>query len=99
MKLPRLSISIANALCELCNIVQMMDRRQFLLSSLSAASSAASAIAARAPIKIAHREGNMLRESSPGVYELAASIGGIYGIEVQTVRSNLWSRDVALAYK
>src|SRR5215471_2363956 len=71
------------------------NRREFLLGSLAAAA----AMAARAPIKIAHREGNMLRQSSPGVYELAAKIGGISGIEVQTVRSNLWSRDVALTYK
>ncbi len=78
----------------------MIDRRQFLLASLSA--SAASSLAAwaeRAPIKIAHREGNMLKESSPGVYGLAASIGGVSGIEVQTVRSKLWEREVALAYK
>jgi sugar phosphate isomerase/epimerase len=73
----------------------MTGRREFLLGSVSAAAS----WAARAAIKIAHREGNMLRQSSPGVYELAANIGGISGIEVQTVRSNLWSRDVALTYK
>jgi sugar phosphate isomerase/epimerase len=77
----------------------MTSRRQFLMASLSAGASAAAAWAARAPIKIAHREGNMLRQSSPGVYELAASIGGISGIEVQTVRSNLWEREVALTYK
>jgi hypothetical protein len=41
----------------------------------------------------------MLRESSPAVYELAASIGGISGIEVQTVRSKLWEKETALAYK
>ena len=39
------------------------------------------------------------KESSPGVYELAASIGGISGVEVQTVRSKLWDREVALTYK
>ena len=77
----------------------MAGRREFLLASISAAASRTISWAARAPIKIAHREGNMLKQSSPGVYELAASIGGISGIEVQTVRSNLWSRDVALAYK
>jgi sugar phosphate isomerase/epimerase len=75
----------------------MNTRRQFLFAAAGA--SAAAAWAARAPIKIAHREGNMLRESSPGVYELAASIGGISGIEVQTVRSKLWDREVALSYK
>src|SRR5215471_3052165 len=76
----------------------MNRRRDFLLNSLIAAG-CARGWAARAPIKIAHREGNMLRESSPGVYELAASIGGISGIEVQTVRSKLWDREVALSYK
>ena len=73
----------------------MTDRRQFLLASLSAAA----AWAARAPIKIAHREGNMLKQSTPGVYELAASIGGVSGVEVQTVRSKLWGRETALTYK
>jgi sugar phosphate isomerase/epimerase len=76
----------------------MTSRRDFLLGSLAVAGCAKS-WAARAPIKIAHREGNMLRESSPGVYELAASIGGISGIEVQTVRSKLWEKETALAYK
>src|SRR5262249_23254184 len=71
------------------------SRREFLVGSLAAAA----AMAARAAIKIAHREGNMLPQSSAGVYELAASIGGISGIEVQTVRSNLWDRDVARTYK
>jgi len=76
-------------------VLTAASRREFLLGSLAGAA----AMAARAPIKIAHREGNMLRQSSPGVYELAASIGGISGIEVQTVRSNLWDRDVARTYK
>jgi len=74
-------------------------RRQFLFASVSAGATALAAWAARAPIKIAHREGNILRQSSPGVYELAASIGGISGIEVQTVCSNLWDRETALPYK
>lgn len=41
----------------------------------------------------------MLRKSSPYVYELAASIPGLSGVEVQTNRSNLWDRDTVLAYK
>lgn len=84
-----------------------MNRRQFLQATLSAGAVAsvgvkASAIAdwaAASPLKIAHREGNMLRTSSPGVYELAAKIPGLSGIEVQTTRSNLWDRDTVLAYK
>jgi sugar phosphate isomerase/epimerase len=75
----------------------MLDRRHFLSSAALAA--AASAWAARAPVKLAHREANMLRKSSPYVYELAASIPGISGVEVQTNRSNLWDRETVLAYK
>ena len=41
----------------------------------------------------------MLKQSTPGVYELAASIGGISGVEVQTVRSGLWDHATALTYK
>src|SRR5258708_2531924 len=78
----------------------MLDRRQFLRTFLSAVSaSSIAAWAARSPIKLAHREGNMLRQSSPAVYELAASIPGLSGVEVQTNRSNLWDRETILAYK
>ncbi len=89
----------------------MQTRRHFLRSTLSAgavASVGMSALpsaseviawAAESPIKIAHREGNMVRTSSPGVYEMAAKIPGISGLEVQTTRSNLWDRDTVLAYK
>src|SRR5215470_18212761 len=76
----------------------MLDRRRFLQTSLTAVSSV-TAWAARSPIKLAHREGDMLRQSSPSVYELAASIPGLSGVEVQTTRSNLWDRDTVLAYK
>src|SRR5882672_10552767 len=78
----------------------MLDRRQFLRTSLSAAAvSSVAAWAARSPVKIAHREGNMLRQSAPSVYELAASIPGLSGVEVQTTRSNLWDSETILAYK
>ena len=53
-----------------------MLRRNFIASISAAAASAISAWAAKAPWKFAHREGNMLRQSSPAVYELAASIPG-----------------------
>ena len=55
--------------------------------------------AADAPLKLAHREGNMLDEPSPYVYELASQIPGLGGIEVQTVRANLWDHETALAYR
>ena len=86
-----------------------MDRRDFLKSTVTVGGVAALAPlfsaddvyvwAAASPIKIAHREGNMLRTSSPGVYELASKIPGLSGIEVQTTRSNLWERETVLAYK
>jgi len=69
------------------------------MSLSAAAGSSMAAWAARSPIKLAHREGNMLRQSSPSVYELAASIPGLSGVEVQTNRSNLWDRERILAYK
>jgi sugar phosphate isomerase/epimerase len=76
-----------------------MLRRNFIASISAAAASAISAWAAKAPWKFAHREGNMLRQSSPAVYELAASIPGLAGVEVQTVRSNLWDLDICRTYK
>src|SRR5437764_4651849 len=81
-------------------MIIMLERRRFLQTSLAAVSaSAIEAWAARSPIKLAHREGNMLRQSSPSVYELAASIPGLSGVEVQTTRSNLWDRATVLTYK
>src|SRR5256885_16879503 len=77
----------------------MLDRRRFLSACSAAAVSSIAAWAARSPIKLAHREGNMLRQSSPSVYELAASIPGLSGVEVQTTPSNLWDRETVLTYK
>lgn len=76
----------------------MFDRRQFLRTSLSvAATSSIAAWAARSPVKIAHREGNMPKKPGTSVYELAASVPGLSGLEVGSVR--LWDRANALAYK
>ena len=87
----------------------MTNRRDFLRTGLAAgAGTVASSLftpaevlawIAQSPLKLAHREGNMLRTSSSGVYELAAKIPGLSGIEVQTTRSNLWDRETVLAYK
>jgi sugar phosphate isomerase/epimerase len=76
----------------------MLDRRQFLLTTLSAA--AASSIATwaeSAPVKIAHREGNMPKKPGASAYELASSIPGLSGLEVGGAR--LLDRTNALAYK
>jgi len=78
---------------------RMLNRREFIVASSALTAAAIAGWAADAPIKLAHREGNMLRESTPKVYEMAASIPGISGLEVQTVRSNLWDREMALTYK
>jgi hypothetical protein len=76
----------------------MFDRRQFLrTSSTAAVASWISAWAARSPVKIAHREGNMPKKLGASVYELAASVPGLYGLEVGSVR--LWDHANALAYK
>lgn len=89
----------------------MHTRRDFLRSTVAAGAVVSAGVAsspsaeevmawaAESPIKLAHREGNMLRTSSPGVYEMAAKIPGITGLEVQTTRSNLWDRETVLAYK
>ncbi len=74
------------------------DRPPWVWPLFSSAISALRACRAR-PLRIAHREGNLLRQSSPGVYELAASIGGLRGIEVRTMCSKLWGKEVALAHK
>src|SRR5580700_9395133 len=76
----------------------MLDRRQFLRTSVSAAAaSSIAAWAARTPVKIAHREGNMPKKPGTSVYELASSVPGLTGLEVGGVR--LWDRATALSYK
>src|SRR5690348_1904856 len=76
----------------------MLNRRRFLWSSVSGvALSSLSAWADRTPVKIAHREGNMPKKPGASVYELAASVPGLAGVEV--VSSRVWDRPNALAYK
>ena len=65
-----------------------MNRREFLGSTVAAVAVGSLRVpgadplpdarewAEQSPLKIAHREGNMLRTSSPGVYELASKIPG-----------------------
>ena len=76
----------------------MLNRRQFLNTSISAA--AASSLAAwaeRTPTKVAHREGNMPKKPGVSCYELAASVPGLGGLEVGGMQ--LWDRAKALDYK
>src|SRR6185312_42286 len=78
----------------------MPTRRDFLYSAGAAATlTAMRAWADNSPWKFAGRQGEMQKVSTPGVYELAASIPGIRGVEVTTTRGNLWDRENVLAYK
>src|SRR6185503_9476623 len=77
----------------------MLDRRQFLSRSISAAAaSSIAAWAARTPVKIAHREGSMPKKPGVSPYELAASVPGLSGLEI-VGGARLWERANALEYK
>ena len=75
----------------------MLDRRQFLTSVSAAAASSIAAWAAKTPVKIAHREGNMPKKDGVSAYELASSIPGLSGLEVGGAR--VLDRANALAYR
>lgn len=79
----------------------MMDRRQFVLSSLSAAFTSFAANSEAAPLKIGHRQASMIKEPGPGVFEIAGRIPGISGVELQVHfrGTTLWDRDTLLACK
>lgn len=78
----------------------MLNRRQFGITSLSAAL-AAILKAEAAPLKIGHRQANMTNQPGPGVFEIARRIPGITGVElqVQFQKTTLWDRDTLLTYK
>src|SRR6266545_913265 len=75
----------------------MMDRRNFLLSSLSTALGDA---APTAP-KFGHRQASMIGRPTLDVFELAGRIPGLSGVELQVIMKgySLWDRDTALSYK
>ncbi len=76
----------------------MLDRREFLRTTLCAATaSSVAAWAASTPVKIAHREGNMPKKPGASSYELAAGIPGLSGLEIGAAR--LLDRAIALEYK
>jgi sugar phosphate isomerase/epimerase len=76
----------------------MLDRRLFLRTSASAAAaSAIAAWAAKTPVKIAHREGNMPRKPGVSAYELASGVPGLSGLEIGGAR--VLDRANALEYK
>src|SRR5215469_8989505 len=76
----------------------MLDRRQFLRMSVSAAAaSSVAAWAANSPVKIAHREGNMPKKPGASAYELASGIPGLSGLEIGGAR--VMDHAEALNYK
>jgi sugar phosphate isomerase/epimerase len=77
------------------------DRRDFLFSSLAFASTA---IAAEEPVlhlRFAHRQANMVTAPGQDVFELARSIPGLSGVELQMIwkGQDLSDPDSALIYK
>ena len=73
----------------------ILDRRGFLLASVSAA------LGAAPPVKIGHRQANMIGRPTLEVFELAGGIPGLSGIELQVIMKGycLWDRETALSYK
>jgi sugar phosphate isomerase/epimerase len=59
------------------------------------------ASAAVPPLKIAHRQANMIRQPTLEVFELASRIPGLMGVELQVTMQgySLWDRDTLLSYK
>src|ERR1039458_5187540 len=61
-----------------------MQRRQFLLFSLTAAAGAAAQRGdAAATLKFGHRQANMVNDPGPAVFDLAKQIKGLSGVELQ----------------
>src|SRR5215472_4087697 len=81
-----------------------MNRRRFVLSSLSVLSLAdrnrADAASPAAPW-FGHRQANMVTEPGPAVFDLARQIPGLSGVELQVVfkGTSLWDKDTLLDYK
>jgi sugar phosphate isomerase/epimerase len=59
------------------------------------------ASAAVPPLKIAHRQANMIRTPTLEVFELASRIPGLMGVELQVIMQaySLWARETLLSYK
>jgi L-ribulose-5-phosphate 3-epimerase len=78
-----------------------MQRRQLIFSSLAAALSGASGKAAAQPLKIGHRQANMVDKPGPAVFDLARKIPGLSGVELQVYfkGSTLCDHETLLGYK
>jgi sugar phosphate isomerase/epimerase len=74
----------------------MIHRRRFLASALAAAANLPGATT----LKIGHRQANMTKQPTAGVFDLARSIPGLSGVELQVFMKgyNLWDRETAAAY-
>lgn len=78
----------------------MMHRRQFLISSMSAALASSLHAGSEFP-RFGHRQANMTNKAGPEVFDLARSIPGLSGVElqVQFQKTTLWDRDTLQTYK
>lgn len=77
-----------------------MQRRQFVLSSLSAALCGGAAAGATS-LKIGHRQASMQVKPGPEVFDLARRIPGLSGVELQMhfKGTTLWDRETLEGYK
>lgn len=78
----------------------MMHRRGFFLSSLSAALACSVQADVEFP-RFGHRQANMTNKAGPEVFDLARSIPGLSGVElqVQFQKTTLWDRETLQMYK
>lgn len=79
----------------------MLDRRQFMLSSLGALVARQTMRAEGLDLKIGHRQASVTKQAGPSVFEIVRQIPGISGVELQVHYggATLWDRDTALSYK
>jgi sugar phosphate isomerase/epimerase len=79
----------------------MIDRRRFFSSAFSAAFAGLSAKAEAAPLKIAHRQANMVQPPGPQIFDFARRIPGLSGVELQVFfkEQTLWDPENMSAYK
>lgn len=79
----------------------MLDRRQFVISSLGALATRHTMRAEGLDLKIGHRQASVTKQAGPSVFEIVRQIPGISGVELQVHYggATLWDRDTALSYK
>src|SRR6185437_9420047 len=64
-----------------------MDRRDFLISSLAVSAAGAAAMVNKSapPPRFAHRQAQMITEPGQSVFQLAAKVRGLSGVQLQMI--------------